>query len=157
MKASTRLLVTFGISIGALVIVTVVLALSLGAGQDTALLPEDTPEGTVQRYLRAIKAEDYKKAYGYLSTATLAEESHYNTYEKWRQSYQWQREQPGWKATLSEITITGNEADITVIIDVIKPEVIFSEPIQSQKYNFYLTKEGNTWKITSPVYPLYFY
>ena len=156
MKASTRLLVTFGISIGVLVIVTMVLALTLSGGQDTALLSEDTPEGTVQRYLQAIKAEDYTRAYSYLSPAALAEQTYYNTYENWSQSYSWRRESSGWKATLGNAAVTGNEATVTVIIDVFRPKVPFTGPTNSRKYNFQLTKEVTSWKITSPIYPLYF-
>ena len=157
MKASTRLLVTFGISIGVLVIVTVVLALTLSGGQDTALLPEDTPEGTVQRYLRAYQAEDYQKAYSYLSPDALAEQSYYTTYENWSQAYPWRRGSLGWKATLGNATVTGDEATMTVIIDVFRPEVPFADPTQSRQYNFQLKKEGTSWKITSPIYPLYLY
>lgn len=157
MKASTRLLVTFGISIGVLIIVGVVLALTLSGSQTVSLLPEDTPEGTVQRYLHAVKAEDYEKAYSYLSPTTLAEQTRSNTYEEWSQRSSWWRESSGWKAILGESSITGDEATVTVIIDIFSPEVPFTDPTHSRIYNFQLKKDDTSWKITSPIHPLDFY
>jgi len=142
--------------IGVLIIVGVVLGLTLGGGQTASLLPEDTPEGTVQRYILAIKAEDYEKAYGYLSPAALADTTNYDTYEEWSQRYSRYRESRGWKATLGESSITGDEATVEVTIDVFLPDVPFSDPVYTNRYSFQLEKEGTSWTITSPVYPLHF-
>lgn len=156
MKSSNRLLVTFGIVIGVLVVTGIVLGLTLG-GQTASLLPEDTPEGTVQRYILAIKAEDYEKAYGYLSPAALAESTYFDTYEKWSQRYSRYRESRGWKATLGESTVTGDEATVEVTIDVFRPSVPFTDPVYTRRYDFHLDKEGTSWKMTYPIQPLYFY
>jgi len=48
-------------------IVASVVVVFLGDRGDTALLPEDTPEGIVQRYLQAIEDGDSRRAYGYLN------------------------------------------------------------------------------------------
>ncbi len=156
MKSSNRLLVIFGAAIGVLVVAGIVLGLTLG-GQTASLLPEDTPEGTVQRYILAIKAEDYEKAYSYLSPAALAESTYFDTYEKWSQRYSRYRESPGWKATLGESSITGDEATVEVTIAVFRPETPFTDPVHARRYDFELEKEGASWKITYPIQPLYFY
>ena len=82
MRASGRWLLIFGVAIGVLTVVSIVLGLTLGGELTASLLPEDTPEGTVQRYILAIGAEDYEEAYGYLSPAALAEETYWDTYEE---------------------------------------------------------------------------
>ncbi len=66
MKTSSRWLLIFGVTIGVLVIAAVVLVLTMPT-PETRLLPEDTPEGIVQRYFLALEAEDYVTAYSYLS------------------------------------------------------------------------------------------
>ena len=65
MKSSNRLLLSFGVGIGILVVVAVALVLSTSGS--VSLLPEDTPQGTVQRFLMALQDKDLQKAYSYLS------------------------------------------------------------------------------------------
>jgi hypothetical protein len=58
-------LLGFGITIGILVIIAVALVLSTRGS--VSLLPADTPQGTVQRFLVALQDKDFQKAYSYLS------------------------------------------------------------------------------------------
>jgi hypothetical protein len=160
MKSSSRLLVAFGITIGVLVVIVIVLGLTLSGEQTVSLLPEDTPEGTVQRYILAIQDKDYEKAYSYLSPTALVEEeeednSYYASYENWSRPYSWRGESSGWKATQGESSITGDEATVEVTIEVFRPEVPFADPVCSRHYTFQLRKEDTSWRITSPLYPLY--
>lgn len=157
MRSSSRWLFAFAIAIGVLVIVAVVLVLTMTGEGATNLLPEDTPEGTVQRYFLAIEAEDYEKAYSYLSPSTIAEESRYNSYEKWSQSFVQRQQKNVWKATLGESSVTDDQARVAVTIDVFRPDTPFTNPVRTRHYTFLLKKEGTSWSITAPVYPLYFY
>ncbi len=66
MKTSNRFLLGFGIIIAAIVVLAVTLAVT-GGNEQVKLLPETSPEGTVQRFLLAVKDHDYLKAYGFLA------------------------------------------------------------------------------------------
>jgi hypothetical protein len=44
------------------------LTVALVTTRDVDLLPANSPEGVVQRYLLALEDEDYEEAYGYLSS-----------------------------------------------------------------------------------------
>jgi hypothetical protein len=157
MKSSTRWLIGFGVIIGIIVIATVVLVLIMPGEGDTPLLPEDTPEGTVQRYLRAVQTQDYEEAYGYLSQEAL--EERYDDPFEWfdRQSYALERSDNGWKATLGEPSIVGNRASIRVKIETFEPSFPLSNPLHSRNYTFRLQRYGDDWLITEPLYLWIFY
>ncbi len=145
MKSSSRLLLAFGAAIGVLATVAVVLVLTLpGAG--VSLLPEDTPEGTVQGYLLALEDEDYLKAYSYLSSSVREE----RPYERWSRPFVGGGERPGWKATLGKSEVRGNEATVDVVIDVFRPRGPFEDPVRTSYVTFFLKKEGDFWRITTP-------
>jgi len=141
-KSSSRWLLAFGATIGVLVIVAIVLVVTMAGEGGVPLLPEDTPEGTVQRYLLALEAEDYQKAYSYLSTNM--------TYETWRRRIYRPEERPGVKVTLGKSAVRDNEATVDVVVDVFRPGGPFENPVRTQHGTFFLKKEGTSWKITSP-------
>lgn len=157
MRSSSRWLFAFGITIGILVVVAVVLVLTTTGEDAVNLLPEDTPEGIVQRYLLATEAGDYEKAYSYLSPSAVAEETYYDSYRKWSQGFLQNRRKNAWKATMGVSVITDDKATVPVTIDVFRPDAPFISPVNTSYYNFILQKEGDSWKIISHVYPLYFY
>jgi hypothetical protein len=138
-------LLAFGVAIGVLVIVAVVLVLTL-PDEDAPLLPEDTPEGIVQRYLLACEDEEYLKAYSYLSASAQAE----RTYERWTRPIVSGEERPGWKATLGKSEVSGNEATVTVVVDIFRPRRPFEDPVCTTHVTFLLKKEGDSWRITAP-------
>ena len=145
MKPSSRWLLGFGVAIGVLVIAAVVLVLTMPA-QEVRLFPEDTPEGTVQRYFLALKAEDYVTAYSYLSPPP----SEKYPYEEWRSPFISPGEKPGFKVTLGKSAVKDTEATVDVIVDVFRPSGPFDNPVHTHHITFYLKKEGTSWKITSP-------
>ena len=149
MKSSSRWLLAFGVTIGVLVIVALVLVLTMAGKGGAPLLPEDTPEGTVQRYLLALEAEDYQKAYSYLSTNM--------TYETWRRQIYRSEERPGVKVTLGKSVVKGSEATVDVVVDVFSPGGPFENPVDTHRTTFFLKREGTSWKITSPTYVWWFY
>ena len=146
MKPSSRWLLVFGVTIGALVIVAVVLVFTIAKPGGESLLPEDTPAGTVQRYFLALEAEDYLKAYSYLSPPPGEK----LTYEQWRGPFIRSEEKPGWKVTLGKSAVTDNEATVGVVVDVFRPGGPFDNPVYTQHITFFLKKEGTSWRITSP-------
>jgi hypothetical protein len=144
-KPSSRWLLAFGVTIGVLVIVAVVLVLTMPT-PETRLLPEDTPEGIVQRYFLALQAEDYVTAYSYLSSPP----SEKIPYEDWRGPAVSSEEKPEWKVTLGKSAVTDNEATVDVVVDIFRPGGPFQNPVRTQHVTFFLNKEGTSWKISSP-------
>ncbi len=147
MMSSRRWLLTSGLAIGVLVIVTVVLALTMASLGDETLLPEDTPEGTVQRFLLAVRDEDHLAAESYLSP-TIDDKI---AYDLRRNRVAGPGEGPGWKATLGKSVVRDDEATVDVMVDVFRPRGPFENSVRTYQVTFSLKKEGTSWRITSPV------
>ena len=151
MKSSSRGLLIFGVAIGVLVIVAIVLVLTVAKPGETSLLPEDAPGGTVQRYFLALEDGKYLTAYSYLSPP--ADEK--LTYEKWHPSVS-SGEKPAWQVTLGEAVVEGDEATVDVEVKVFRPGDPFDNPVDTYHITFFLKQEGTSWKITSPTYLWWF-
>ena len=149
MKSSNRLLIIFGSAIGALVLVAIILVFAMPASQPT-LLPEDTPEGTVQRYFIALQNEDYAKAYSFITSPEDPKMGYKMTYDMWRGQYNRPAEKNAWKVTIGKARIIGNEANVDVVIDVFRPQGPLSDPINTNNLSFSLRKAGAGWTIISP-------
>jgi hypothetical protein len=154
MGSSRRWLLIFAIIIGVFVISTVTLVL-FSEGNKITLLPEDSPQGTVQRYLIAIQEKDYQKAFSYLSFSPADK---ITTYNDWLMMVGPQAStQAVWKATLGKITLNGNNAQVEVTIDTARPGGLFGNSQTSQLIIFQLAKTANSWGITSPTYVSWIY
>lgn len=155
MNTSRRWLVIFGAAIGILVVVTIALVL-LNRGGEVALQPEDTPQGTVQRYLVAIKDKDYRTAYSYLSINPSGKPL---TYDDWVRSVPFSStsNQSVWKASLGKTTVTAQEAMVEIVVDVFRPGGPFEDPLRTQNIIFQLSKVDGKWLITSPNYIYWIY
>jgi hypothetical protein len=115
MKSSKRLLAIFAGAVGLLVLVTLLLVL-IGGNKPVEMLPEGSPEGTVQRYLLAIDGGEYLEAYSYLSP--LLEEK--LTYENWQTSFNYPSERPAYRVTLGQSNASGDDATVEVVVDVFR-------------------------------------
>lgn len=147
MKSSNRWLYIFGLAIGVLVIITVALVLTTGSPADEPLLPEDTPEGTVQRFLQAIRDGDYLTADSYLSTSA---DDKLN-YDLRRNRLTGSSKDSGWKALLGKTIINNDKASVDVTVDVFRPSGPFENSVRTHQVTFFLQLEEDIWKITSPV------
>ncbi len=155
MKSSNRWLIAFVAGVAVLVIATVVLVLTARPG--ASLLPENTPEGVVQRFLMAVQDNNYEKAYGYLS---LTDDKGIKiSYDQWlaTKPYPYGSSPSSWKATLGKTTITGERVNVEVTVDVFRPSGPFGNAVQSQQVLFQLTRSGGSWLITSPPYLYWIY
>lgn len=152
---SRRWLIIFAVIIGVLAITTVSLVLLTKENQ-AALLPGDTPQGVVQRYLIAVREQDYREAYGYLS---FDPSQKIVTYDDWlrRVGGTSRPYQATWKATLGKTTQNGDNASVEVSIDTFRPEGPFADPVRNQLIVFQLAKIGGKWLITSPIYIYWIY
>jgi len=151
MDSSRRWLLVFGSIVGVLVIVTIALVLFTG-GNEPELLPRNTPEGTVQRYLIAIQDGDYQEAFGYLKFDASEPFINYEDWLRMVAGYPGDYNRSAWKATLGRTEQTGTNASIEVTIDTFRPGGPFEDPVQRQDLLFQLTRAGEGWLITSPTY-----
>ncbi|OGN88295.1 MAG: hypothetical protein A2Z74_05635 [Chloroflexi bacterium RBG_13_46_9] len=154
MKSSNRFLLGFGIAITILVVITITLVLT-NRGM-APLLPENTPQGTVQRFLLAVQDHDLQKAYSYLD---VQESGRKLTYDDWIQSVspRFQTSSPAWKATFGKTSISNNTATVEVLIDIFEPAGPFDNPIRTQIDNYQLKQENGKWFITSRPWLYWFY
>ena len=149
MKSSNRTLVGFGIGIGALVTITIILVLTLGGGNPT-ILPENTPQGVVQRYLQAVQEKNYQIAYNYLAPADPKNPNGpFQSYDNWVMSTQ-NSNNSTWKANLSNVNINGDNATVEVMIDIFIPGGPLANPVRTNTLTFILNKRASNWLITSP-------
>ena len=152
MNSSRRWLVIFAIVIGVLVIATVSLVLLTNENKVT-LLPEGTPQGTVQRYLMTVQEKDYQKAYSYLSFGPTDKTT---TYNNWIMGVS-PLTPATWKATLGKVTENGDNTTVEVTIDTFQPGGLFADTLRSQLIIFQLSKINGKWLITSPTYIYWIY
>ncbi|MFC1943853.1 hypothetical protein ACFLWO_04700, partial [Chloroflexota bacterium] len=108
MKSSNRWLYIFGTVIGVMVIITVLLALTIGSPSEEALLGEETPEGTLQRFLLAVRDRDYLTAETYFSPS----EDDKTDFELLRNRPAVSGENPAWKVTMGNTIINDDEATV---------------------------------------------
>jgi hypothetical protein len=148
MKTSSRILLGFGIFIVLVVVVAVAFAL-IGGRETATLLPDTSPEGTVQRFLLAVKDQDFTKAYGYLSPQS--EQLKMSPYDNWVRSMQSMRSNSSWKASIVKSTVRDTDATVEVAVDVFRPDGPLTNPVNTNRVTFLLQKENGKWMITSPV------
>jgi hypothetical protein len=146
-KTSSGLLAIFGVAIGILLLLTVVLVFVFSGKGTLPLLSPDTPEGTVQGYLLAIEDGDYLSAYNYLSSSMNLKPP----YDQWESPFNVPLDNPAYKVTLGKINTGTSEATVEVIVEVFRPGSPFENPVRTNQITFFLKQEGIGWKISSPV------
>lgn len=144
MKTSTRWLTGFGIGLAALIIVTLVLVFTVGQRNEPSF-PANTPEGTVQRYLLAIQANDLEKAKTYIMKDS-------NYYFKFSQIL---NRGSGFQVILIKTEVTGNNANVYVSYKPAVPPQPFGPRAFGLASEFTLEKYGDNWTITGDLIPMY--
>jgi hypothetical protein len=149
MKSSSRMLIGFGIAIAVLIVVTVVLVFTMGQGSPTAL-PENTPQGTVQKYLKAVQARDYTTAYNLLAPVTDAANTPKQSFDSYAMSAQ-NNANSAWKASLGTVNESGTTATVEITVEVFRAGGPFNNAVNSHTVSFFLKKTGAEWLITAPL------
>ncbi len=154
MKPSSRILIAFGSAIAVLIIVTVVLVLTLGQGSSVSL-PQNSPQGAIQRYLQAVQDKDYAKAYSLLTPPTTPTPDGGKPVPPQDFQYYVMSAQNAanntWKANLGKVTETGNTATVDVSVEVFRPSGPFGNQVSTNNVTFFLKQAGNSWLITAPL------
>lgn len=126
----------------ALVVGGIVVALVTGRGE---LLPENSPEGVVQRYLLALEDEEYQEAYDYL-TSDLRERCSLADFVRSAPSTRVR----GNQVTLEDTQTFGDSALVTARITVFRPGDPFSPSEYSYDRTYQLEREAGQWRMAEP-------
>jgi hypothetical protein len=149
MKTSSRTLIGFGIALGALILVCIVMVLTIGT-KNAPLLDENTPSGVVQRYLIAVQNKNYQTAYNYLAPPVPSNIDYkVQTFEDWMMSAQNSGDQT-WKANLGNVNITGDTANVIVMVDIFRANGPLANPVNTINVTFLLKKIDSNWQIILP-------
>jgi hypothetical protein len=135
-------LIGVAVFVAALVVAGIVVALV--TSRDAGLLPADTPEGAVQRYLLALQDHDYREAYSYLSDDTkracgVEDFRRFASDGELRES----------RMTLEDTEIFDGTAIVTARVTVFAPD-IFGPSEYSYDRTFNVTLEGGQWRLDWP-------
>ena len=152
MKSSQRLLIGFAAGIIALVVITIILVFTLGQSK-SPVLAENTPQGTVQRYLQAVQNKDFATAYGYLApplTPPDITKGPPQTFDFYVNSAQGSSRNT-WRASLGKISSSGDTASVEISVEVFAPNGPFGNAIHTNNITFFLKKSGAGWLITAPL------
>ena len=135
------------IVVAALVVGSVTIALI--TGRDVELLPADSPEGVVQRYLLALKDEEYDEAYNYL-TSDLQERCSLAVFVRRAPSTRVRDT----RLTLDETQRFDDTAFVRTSITVFRPVSQFDFPLRSSEYTYERTYnlklENGQWRMAEP-------
>jgi hypothetical protein len=139
-----------------LVIIGVSVAVALvNRPREATLLPEGTPEGTVQRYLLAVEEDASRRAYEYLSPA-LQERCEF---QHFRESTRGVVRRDSETAEDFRVTLEGTQAingrvEVKVRITQFHVSAPFDVSEYSHVQHFTLEKVGETWHFTDPPWPM---
>ena len=146
MKSSDHLFALLAGAIGLLALLTLLLVINVN-NKPVILLPENSPDGVVQRYLMAIDSRDYPIAFNHLWRPS----GDPTTYDMWRQSFNSLANQPTFEARLSQTRVIGDEAEVDMVVDVFRSSGgLFNNQVHSNDVVFLLKMINGVWKISSP-------
>jgi len=138
-----------GIALVVLVVVILSVVLALVNRQGVSLLPEDMPEGVVQRYLLALQEGDSKRAYGYLN----GELQEHCTYQ-----YFWDStrtlEMGDMRITLEGTEPLDGEVGVRVRVTELDLSLPFDRGEFSYSILYTLGREKDAWRFSEPPWPL---
>lgn len=127
----------------AMVVGGVTVALIAGRG-DIELLPSDSPEGVVQRYLLALEGEEYQEAYDYLSD-DVRQRCRYEHFLRGAS-----RAEIGEShVTLEGTRVVDDRAQVKARFTIFDPEGLFGPSERSYERTFHLKLENGQWRLGS--------
>jgi hypothetical protein len=132
-----------------LLIVTVLIAVSVIVGivvavttGDDELLSASSPEGIVQRYIKALREEDYPQAYNYLS-GEWQNDCSYEQFVRWWPSRYHSTDS---QVTLEQTRIGDDRAQVTVRFTEMTNT--FPPVENSYEVTYHLKREDEEWRLS---------
>ena len=144
-------LIGVAVFVATLVVAGVIVALV--TSRDGDLLPADTPEGAVQRYLKALQDRDYRLAYDYLSEETQ-EDCDLEDFLRFASD----GEVRDSRMTLEGTEVFDGRAIVTARVTVFAPDV-FGPSEYSYDRRFDVTLQEGQWHLDWPDFrcpPIYY-
>jgi hypothetical protein len=129
----------------ALAVAGVVVALV--TSRNEALLSAGSPEGVVQRYLRALEDKRYQDAYAYLNTSAKRQ----CTVEEFIRATSYRQLEDS-DMVLDDTQILDNTAIVTARVTVFNPGNVFDSSEYSYTETFDLTRESGQWRMKWEAY-----
>ena len=148
---SSRWLVAIAAVVVALILVSVVVAL-VNPRDVAETLPENTPEGIVQRFILALEDEDYSLAHGYLSDELKKSCS----VESARDAAQWFVEESRDRrvALLDKGEMSGGKMRVRVRVTEVNVSPPFGVNENSYQERYILVQEAGEWRFAELPWPI---
>ena len=144
--ASGRWLAGITVVVGALVVVSLIVALAAGSGE-APLLAEDTPEGTVQRYIRALQAGEYDDAH-----ALLSEADGRCDIDDFKRQRRFDAENDV-RVRLGATRPAGADVEVTVHVTRFSASPPFGVSESTSDYRYLLTETDAGWRVVDAPWP----
>ena len=145
--SSGRWLAGITAAVGALVVISLVVALATGT-DDPPLLAEDTPEGTVQRYIVAFQDGDYATAYALLTEGARAQ----CPIEEFRRARR-VRDDDDPRVRLDGTRPAGDDVEVSVSVTRFSGSPPFGVSEYTQTYHYLVTETDDGWRIVDALWP----
>ena len=154
---SKRWLIGAAAVVGVLIATSILVAVLRGQ-RDVANYPANTAEGTVQRYLQAVWAQNYQDAYVYLSDDLQK----YCTYQNLRDSTTWTRDQDMRVSLVGAQPLSGKTNEGKIEVEVRVSQVQMGQPFTPSETSYTqrltLAKNGDdaspVWRFAEPPWPM---
>ncbi|MFQ5879505.1 MAG: hypothetical protein ACE5IZ_04965 [Dehalococcoidia bacterium] len=129
------------------------IAIALVTSRGSEELPAGSPEGVVQRYLRAIADEEYEEAYGYLS-AEIQARCDYDQFLRFSSVPYLREELAEAQVTLESVRIVDDRAQVRARFTEVSPGGPLGVNEYSYERTYHLKREGEAWRLgTIPEVP----
>lgn len=131
------------IAAGLIVIVVAAVAVALLAAPDEAVeFPQDSPEGTVQRFLRAIQDRNIEDAYEMLSSSVREDVSR----DEFRRFAGFGRDDELGRIRVDDVDVRDDRATVELTIERVRGEGIELDRVSFQR-SVPLVREEDAWRI----------
>lgn len=134
------------LAVGALVLVAVLVVLVADGRQSD--FPADSPEGTVQSYLRALENDDVESAYGSFSSAVQSDMTLTAYRRVVREQYY---EDDSRRIALDRVDVTGDRARLFLTIQPTGGGGLFGGGGYTDEREIPLVHEAGGWRIDEPL------
>lgn len=145
MSRSTQLLIAVGASVLVIVVISIAVAVIAGDEQD---FPAGSPEGTVQRYLRAIDDRDADAAIALFSADLAARCELEPVRSNPRRGFD-----VDFRATLLDTTERDDVTEVRVRLTQYYGDGPFDRGESRQEHVFVLQQSAEGWRFTEPPWP----